>query len=500
VEKNLAPLVYLVAIVLFVLGIKRLGKVRTARGGNALAALAMLLAIVATLYGTKVVDYRWLIGGIVVGALIGLVAAIRVEMTQMPEMVALFNGSGGAASLLVALAILVPSLSPDVWVAGKTLASVPLASVHPEVTGTALTALLAKFSGADIGLSLMLSIIIGGVTLTGSFVAYGKLSGKITGNAVVYPGQHAVNATLILITFGITGYMLFGLTESGPALPLALAVTGLALLLGVLLVLPIGGADMPVVISLLNSYSGIAAAMTGFVLQENVLIVSGAMVGAAGLILTNIMCKAMNRSLLSVLLGGFGATTAVVDKAGARDYKSIKSIGAEELAMLLDGISSVIFVPGYGLAVAQAQHVVRELADMLEKAGVEVRYAIHPVAGRMPGHMNVLLAESNVPYEQLIEMDEINGDFKTTDLVIVLGANDVVNPVAIDPNEPNSPLAGMPILNAHEAASVVVIKRSLSPGYAGVKNLLFDMDNTHMCFGDAKKVLQETVNELKDVA
>jgi NAD(P) transhydrogenase subunit beta len=499
-KQTIAGLVYLVAIVIFILGIKRLGKVRTARRGNGMAALAMLLAIVATLFATEVVEYEWLLGGLVVGAVIGMVAALKVEMTDMPEMVALFNGSGGAASMLVALAILVPVMAGGVWPEGSTLSAIPLAAIPPSVEGAARADMLATFTGTDIGLSLLLSIIIGAVTLTGSFVAYGKLSGKVTGNAVTYPGQHAINATLIVITLAITAYLLFGVGTVEVAFPLAIAVTVLSLLLGVLLVLPIGGADMPVVISLLNSYSGIAAAMTGFVLQQNVLIVSGAMVGAAGLILTNIMCKAMNRSLLSVLLGGFGATTTVVDKAGARDYKNITSVGSEELAMLLDGVSSVIFVPGYGLAVAQAQHVVRELADFLEAADAKVRYAIHPVAGRMPGHMNVLLAESNVPYEQLVEMDEINPEFKGTEIVIVVGANDVVNPVAIDPNEPTSPLAGMPILNVHEAASVVVIKRSLSPGYAGVKNVLFDLPNTHMCFGDAKKVLAETLAELKENA
>ncbi|RMG18056.1 MAG: NAD(P)(+) transhydrogenase (Re/Si-specific) subunit beta, partial [Planctomycetota bacterium] len=392
-EDRFVSLAYLLAIVLFTFGIKRLSKVRTARGGNALAAVAMLLAIVATLYGTRVVDYQWIIGGIVVGGIVGMVAALRVPMTDMPEMVALFNGSGGAASMLVAMSILVPAVTPGgEWQAGETLAQVPLTAVYPNADPAVVQAKLQASTGVDIAITLLLSIIIGAITLTGSVVAYGKLSGKITGNAVVYPGQHPLNAVLILATLGLSGYMIFGLHAPDHALAFGIAVAALSLLLGVLLVIPIGGADMPVVISLLNSYSGLAASMTGFVLQENVLIVSGAMVGAAGLILTNIMCKAMNRSLLSVLLGGFGATTATVDKEGARDYKNVKSITPEELAMMMEGISSLIIVPGYGLAVAQAQHVVRELAEALEAQGVQVRYAIHPVAGRMPGHMNVLLA------------------------------------------------------------------------------------------------------------
>ncbi len=481
--KDAVALAYLVAIVLFTVGIKRLSKVRTARGANALAAIAMLVAIVGAIVEVHGgIDYRWIVGGMVAGSLIGLVAALRVPMTDMPEMVALFNGSGGAASLLVALAMLWPTLDPVHWPAGAALQDIKLG---PTV-------------GAGTAATLLLSILIGGVTLTGSVVAYAKLSEKISGNAIVYPLQHPLNALLILGTLALSGYMLFGIGGHEPALWIALALTALSLVLGVLLVIPIGGADMPVVISLLNSYSGVAAAMTGFVLNENVLIVSGAMVGAAGLILTQIMCKAMNRSLLSVLLGGFGQTSSGGAAKDARDYENVKSCTAEELAMLLDGVSSVIIVPGYGLAVAQAQHATRELDELLTKQGAEVRYAIHPVAGRMPGHMNVLLAEANIPYEKLVEMDEINPEFKTTDIAIVLGANDVVNPAAID--DPTSPLAGMPILNVHESRNVVIIKRSLSPGYAGVKNPLFERDNAMMLFADAKQALQETLNELKEAA
>jgi len=483
--EQLAEFLYLIAIILFAVGIKRLGKVRTSRAGNGMAALAMFVAILVTMIQLVGVDWKFVIGGVLAGAVVGAFAARKVPMTDMPEMVALFNGSGGAASVLVVLAVLVPALFPDgVWGASLAMHEIPLG--------------LEKAMGADIAVSLLLSIIIGGVTLTGSVVAYAKLAGKISGNAIVFPGQHALNALLILGTVGLSGAMAFGIRGHEHAIWIAPAVTALSLLLGVLLVIPIGGADMPVVISLLNSYSGIAASMTGFVLQSPVLIVSGAMVGAAGLILTNIMCKAMNRSLTSVLLGGFGATTSAPDLKGAQDYDNVKSIGAEELAMMLDGVGSVIIVPGYGLAVAQAQHAVRDLADYLEAHGCGVRYAIHPVAGRMPGHMNVLLAESNVPYEQLIEMDDINADFKSTDVAIVLGANDVVNPAALD--EPDSPLAGMPILMVHEANNVVVVKRSLAPGYAGVKNKLFERDNTVMLFADAKGALEETLKELKEAA
>ena len=502
-DQNLVKLLYLVAIILFIFGIKRLSKVKTARSGNMMAAISMLIAVVAALasFGEHVVDWRWIIGGAVAGGLIGLVSAKMVEMTAMPEMVALFNGSGGAASFLVGLAALFgwaghESLAADVTLTSAVLQP-ELLELQMSMTSDAFLVAHPEAAGAGTAVALMLSLLVGGITLSGSFVAYCKLSGRIIGgNAINFPGQHALNALLIMGALGLGGYTAFVAEGATQLEYLSLAVTGLAIVLGVLLVIPIGGADMPVVISLLNSYSGIAASMTGFVLKNELLIISGAMVGAAGLILTAIMCKAMNRSLLNVLLGGFGGEAAGVDPSKAREYDNITSIGSDELAMMLDGVSSVIFVPGYGLAVAQAQHVVRELADALEERGVEVKYAIHPVAGRMPGHMNVLLAESNVPYEALIEMDHINPEFKTTDIVIVTGANDVVNPAALD--EPDSPLAGMPILLTHEAQNVVVIKRSLSPGYAGVKNKLFDYDNCYMLFGDAKAVLQEALEELKE--
>ena len=483
---NLIPLGYLIATAFFIFGIKRLSKVRTARHGNQLAAIGMLLAIILTvvdinLKASQAVDYRYMIAGVFIGSLIGWLAAVRVEMTQMPEMVAVFNGFGGMASALVGLSV--------VWRA------VHDAMVKSHYTGTLEVHQI--LGGTDVAVSTVLSLLIGALTLTGSLVAYTKLAGKMTGNPILLPGRHVVNGVLLAFALLVAGMLAFGSYPGFTVLYLCLGVLAASLVLGVMAVIPIGGADMPVVISLLNSYSGIAAAMTGFVLRNNLLIVSGSLVGASGLILSQIMCKAMNRSLANVLFGGFGGDTGSSAAASA-GYTNITESGPEEMAMMLEDAESVVFVPGYGLAVAQAQHVTKELADLLEKRGVKVSYAIHPVAGRMPGHMNVLLAEADVPYEQLIEMDEINPEFKTTDVAVVLGANDVVNPAAI--NDPNSPIAGMPILNVHEARTVFIIKRSLSPGFAGIPNELFDYDNAIMVFGDAKKVLTEVVNEVKEAS
>ncbi len=456
-------LAYMLAAVLFIFGLKRLSHVKTSRQGNALAAAAMAIAIGTTLVDLGNVDYGFIIAGAVLGSVIGAVVAVRVPMTSMPEMVALFNGFGGGASALVSISYLLGAVG----------------------AGSAM--------GADVAFTVALSILIGAVTLTGSLIAYAKLQGVMPGQPILFPGQNALNVLMFLGAVVLCVLVGFVWTAAGPLTAGALLLTALALVLGVLLVIPIGGADMPVVISLLNSYSGLAAAMTGFVLQNNLLIISGSLVGAAGLILTKIMCKAMNRSLANVLFGGFGA---VASGGGGREgYTSVKEAGAEEAAMLLEAAGSVIVVPGYGLAVAQAQHVVREMADLLAGHGVNVRYAIHPVAGRMPGHMNVLLAEANVPYEQLFEMDAINSDFQNTDVVVIVGANDVVNPAALD--EPESPIYGMPILNVHEAQTVLMIKRSLSPGFAGIPNKLFDSDNTLMLFGDAKAMLAGIVEELK---
>jgi NAD(P) transhydrogenase subunit beta len=469
--KALVELAYLLSAVLFMVGLKRMSKVRTAKAGNNLAAWAMLIAIVATLVEIGVVDYRWMIIGAVVGGGIGGFAAMRVPMTKMPEMVAIFNGFGGGASTLVALAV--------VW----------NQIIEKNAAGT-----MAWNLGGAQALTVVLSIIIGAVTLTGSVIAYLKLAETISGKPILLPARHVMNAVLLLGALGIGFYSAFAVEEPAGIETAALAVTALGLVLGVTLVIPIGGADMPVVISLLNSYSGVAASATGFILNNNVLIISGAMVGAAGLILTKIMCVAMNRSLVNVVFGGFGAEEGG-GGAGGGEYKNVTSIGTEEAAMVLEDAQSVVFVPGYGLAVAQAQHAVRELADLLQARGATVKYAIHPVAGRMPGHMNVLLAEADVPYEQLIEMDEINPEFKDTDVAIVLGANDVVNPAAL--NQKGSPIYGMPILEVFNSRTVFVVKRSLGAGFAGIKNDLFELDNTMMVFGDAKKVIQGMIAELK---
>jgi NAD(P) transhydrogenase subunit beta len=474
----LVPVLYLISAVLFIFGIKGLTRVRTARRGNLLASAAMLLAVLATLVDLGMIDYRWILAGLVIGGAIGAVAAVKVEMTAMPEMVALFNGAGGGASMLVALSIL--------WL--EVLELDPLL-----VAGTVSGAM-----GPDSALSTMLSVLIGAVTLSGSVVAYLKLQGKISGQPILLPGRHAINLLLLLGALGLG--VLAAYFAQGHALIGGLAVTtaALSLALGVMLVIPIGGADMPVVISLLNSYSGLAAAATGFVLNNNLLIIAGALVGASGLILTQIMCVAMNRTLANVLFGGFGVQAPAGAGGASKDYGPVRSFGAEDAALVLESAESVVFVPGYGLAVAQAQHVVRELADLLAKRGCKVTYGIHPVAGRMPGHMNVLLAEADVPYEQLLEMEKINPDFKQTDVVLVVGANDVVNPAA--EKTPGSPIWGMPVLQVWEAGTVMMIKRSLSPGFAGIKNELFEYENTMMLFGDAKEMLQELVAEMKHAA
>jgi NAD(P) transhydrogenase subunit beta len=392
-------------------------------------------------------------------------------MTAMPQMVAIFNGFGGGASALVGLSFI---FAPGLIAASATLAGA---------------------QGNDTSVSLMLSLIIGGITLSGSVIAFAKLQELMTGSPILFKGQNAINLTLALAMFGLAIYAGFFASGDQVAM-LAIGVTVFALVMGVLLVIPIGGADMPVVISLLNSYSGLAACATGFVLQNSLLIIAGSLVGASGLILTNIMCKAMNRSLANVLFGGFGAE-ATGTGGGKDEYTNVKSSDAEEAAMIMETAELVIMVPGYGLAVAQAQHICKQLGDALEKNGTKVLYAIHPVAGRMPGHMNVLLAEAQVPYEKLVEMDDINPEFKNCDVALIVGANDVVNPAA--EKDPTSPIAGMPVLEVWEAQSVMVIKRSLSPGFAGIKNELFEYPNNMMVFGDAKKVLQEIVAELKDL-
>jgi len=443
---------YIVAAGLFIYGLKGLGSPATAVRGNLLSAIGMFIAVVVTLFSKGIVQFEWIMAAVLVGAIIGAVAAQRVAMTNMPEMVALFNGSGGIASLLVGWAALYNS--------GNT-------------TFTHIT--------------ILLSILIGGVTFSGSLVAWGKLAEVMSSRAIVFGAQRVVNA-LILITLVGCGVM-FSLEPSLTS-PYLYAVIALSLVFGVMVVIPIGGADMPVVISLLNSYSGLAACAAGFAINNNILIVAGSLVGAAGMILTNIMCKAMNRSLANVLFSGFGAVKTATKVEG-----EVKPIVPEDAFLILEAASSVTFVPGYGMAVAQAQHVVRELGELLEANGTEVTYAIHPVAGRMPGHMNVLLAEANVPYDQLVEMDDINPRIENVDVAVVIGANDVVNPAAR--HDENSPIYGMPIINVDYARTVFVLKRSMAAGFSGVDNPLFFGDNTRMLFGDAKASISSVIAEFK---
>jgi H+-translocating NAD(P) transhydrogenase subunit beta len=456
---------YLVATILFFLGLKYLGSPATARKGNAIAAAGMLLAIVATLFYQQVLNYSLILAGIGVGSLIGAIGAYRVAMTSMPQMVGLLNGLGGGASTLIAVG--------EFW---RLMDAGLLPSMDNRIT-------------------TILSILIGGITLTGSLVAFAKLQELISGSPITFAFQQALN----LLLFGgfVAGSVLLVLEPSN--MPLFLGLTGISLLLGVLLVIPIGGADMPVVISLLNSFSGIAASAAGFVLMNNMLIVAGALVGASGIILTQIMCKGMNRTLTSVIFGAFGSNGSNVanGQSGSNSDQVTRSIDPEECAMMLGYARSVVIVPGYGMAVAQAQHAVRELADQLTRLGVEVKYAIHPVAGRMPGHMNVLLAEANVPYPQLHDMDDVNPQFPETDVALVIGANDVVNPAAR--SDKNSPIYGMPILEVDKAKHTIVIKRGMSAGFAGVENELFFQDKTMMLFGNAKEMVNKLVAEVKQL-
>jgi NAD(P) transhydrogenase subunit beta len=428
----------------------------------------MLIAIVATLVDSKVLTFTEIIVGILIGSAIGTFASIRVPMTSMPEMVAIFNGVGGLASLFVAVSDYYYRFYEN----------------HNNLNEEGLAIILT---------SVVVSILIGAITFTGSYIAYAKLSGTIDGRAIMYKGQHIINLLLLLVAI-FSGFMV--VVAPMEHTTFLYILIGVSLLLGVLTVIPIGGADMPVVISLLNSYSGMAGCATGFVLNNPVLVISGALVGSSGIILTRIMCVAMNRSLVSVLLGGFGQVAGTDDGSSAPKM-SIREIGVEETAMLFDSASSVIIIPGYGMAVAQAQHVVRELMNKLETRGVLVRFAIHPVAGRMPGHMNVLLAEAEVPYDKLIEMDEINSEFPNTDIVLIIGANDIVNPAAR--NNPNSPIYGMPILNADKAKTVIISKRSMAAGYAGIENELFGYENAFMLFGDAKTSIGKVNTEIESL-
>ncbi|MHC4229522.1 MAG: NAD(P)(+) transhydrogenase (Re/Si-specific) subunit beta [Planctomycetota bacterium] len=458
-------LCYIVASIFFVFGLKMLSSPTTARKGNMVSSIGMLIAIITALTAMTDIKWAWIIAGAGIGSTIGALAARLVKMTSMPQMVGLFNGFGGLASLLVG------------W-----------SEFHGRWADADATRLFTM-------VAIFLTVLTGGVTFSGSLVAFGKLAGMVTGKPVLYKGRNAVNA-IILIAMVILG-VFFCAQEIGQAdaTGLYVALTGiivLALILGVLSTIGIGGADMPVVICLLNSYSGLAACAAGFVINNNVLIVSGSLVGASGLILTNIMCKAMNRSLANVLFSGFGSATSA---KGAAYKGEAKPVSAEDAYLILEAASSVVFVPGYGMAVAQAQHVVRELGDLLADNGAEVKYCIHPVAGRMPGHMNVLLAEANVPYEQLVEPQDVNPTIEIVDVAIVIGANDVVNPAARE--DENSPLWGMPVINVDHARTCIVLKRTLNPGFAGVDNPLFFKENTRMLFGDAKASIMLLVSEFK---
>mgnify|MGYP000190386704 CR=1 FL=1 len=466
--EKFVDIAYLIAAVSFIYGLKMLSHPKTARNGNILASIGMLIAIVATVYLGTDLDFTMIAIAMAIGSIIGAFFAIRVEMTQMPQLVAMFNGFGGGASALVA--------SAEFLKATQNLAP-----------GTSPTLFLI--------ISITLSVLVGTLTFTGSFIAFGKLQGLITTKPVTFPGQQILNGILALI-MAVAAFMIptYGINSF-------FVILGLSALLGILLVIPIGGADMPVVISLLNSYSGIAAAMTGFVLVQtnpsagNALIICGSLVGASGMILTQIMCKGMNRSLPNVIFGAVGGD--IETSEGEAKQVNIKSYSTEEAAMIFDAAEKIIIVPGYGLAVAQAQHAVREIADFLEEKGKKVYYAIHPVAGRMPGHMNVLLAEANIPYELLKDLDEINPEFEDCDVALVLGANDVVNPAAR--TDKGSPIYGMPILNVDKSQTVIINKRTMNTGFAGVQNELFGYDNSIMVFGDAKDMLVKLLSDLKEL-
>ena len=448
---------YLLATCLFIFGLKRLGSPNTARQGNIISATGMLIGVLATFIQTDFAGFQLILIGIIVGAVIGVLAAKLVAMTAMPEMVALLNGFGGGSSLLVAFGAYL--VAPDI---GVVTASITV-----------------------------ISIIIGGLTLTGSVIAWAKLAGTIATRPFTFLGQQIINALVLISLLGAT--VIFSM-DAMSQVTLLYGVIAISLILGVLSVMAIGGGDMPVVIALLNSYSGIAAAAAGSVIGNVLLIVAGLLVGASGLILTSIMCKAMNRSLANVLFGGFGSVSS--SSQSGKDQGEVNPISADDAYFVLEAARSVVIVPGYGMAVAQAQHSVRELGDILEEHGVNVRYAIHPVAGRMPGHMNVLLAESNVPYEQLFEMDDINPTIDNVDVCLVIGANDVVNPDALE--DEASPIYGMPIIEVSRANTVFVMKRSMNPGFAGIQNPLFFKDNTRMLFGDAKESLQSLIGEFKE--
>ena len=459
ISANTQAIAYLVSAVLFIFALKGLTHPASARRGNYYGMAGMGIAIVATLMGTGVQSYGFIIAGVVAGAVIGATVASRIQMTAMPQLVAALHSFVGMAAVLVAI--------------GTYLNRAAEGTLNPVLMG-----------------ELSAGTIIGAITFTGSVIAFGKLQGLISGKPVTFRGQHVLNAGIAIATVALAVH--FAMTESMVSLA---AMTLLAFVLGITLIIPIGGADMPVIISMLNSYSGWAAAATGFTLGNNLLIITGALVGFSGAILSFIMCRAMNRSIINVVFGGFGSDTGAASAVGQAAEKGVKSAAVEDAVYWMEDASSVIVVPGYGMAVAQAQHALKELMEELEARKVSVKFAIHPVAGRMPGHMNVLLAEADIPYDHVLEMDEVNPDFPSADVVLVVGANDVVNPAA--KTDPSSPIYGMPILEAGKARQVYFIKRSMRPGYSGVDNLLFYQDNTSLIFGDAKDVIEGMVSALK---
>lgn len=480
-ELNVLTLCYLIGSVTFILGLKMLSNPATARKGNLVAATGMIIAIAGTIFlyeegGQKLGNYGWIFGGIAIGTIIGFLAAKKVKMTAMPEMVSMFNGMGGACAALISIVEFNHLIKP---------LSTNLHHLEDATIG---------FSGIppSVLLIILLGLIIGSVSFAGSMIAWGKLNGKVKDFS--FKGQHIFNIVLLLVIVGLASYLI-GWTP-GNAKIIFYAIFALSLLYGVFFVFPIGGADMPVVISLLNSFTGVAAACGGFLYDNKVMLTGGILVGAAGTLLTILMCKAMNRSLANVLIGSFGGGNKA-GPAGSKEQGHYKEISLSDSAVVMSYANRVYIVPGYGLAVAQAQHACHELEKLLESKGVEVKYAIHPVAGRMPGHMNVLLAEADVSYEKLLEMEQANDEFPTTDVVLILGANDVVNPAA--KTDPASPIYGMPILDVELAKNVIVNKRSMKPGYAGIENDLFFQPKTSMLFGDAKKVLQDLIGEIKNL-
>ncbi len=479
-ELNLLTICYLIGSVTFIIGLKMLSNPATARKGNLVAAFGMTLAIVGTIFlyqenGEKLGNYAWIFGGILVGAVIGTLAAKKVKMTAMPEMVSMFNGMGGACAALISI-IEFDHLSRGIQ----------------HVDGGVLDLLHTSSANTGMLLIICLGLIIGSVSFAGSMIAWGKLNGSIKDFS--FKGQHIFNIALLLVIVGLTVYLIGWTPEQSKII--FYAILALSLLYGVFFVFPIGGADMPVVISLLNSFTGVAAACGGFLYDNKVMLTGGILVGAAGTLLTILMCRAMNRSLANVLIGSFGGGGSAV-AGGSKEQGHYKEINLSDTAVVMSYASKVFIVPGYGLAVAQAQHACHELEKILQDKGVDVKYAIHPVAGRMPGHMNVLLAEADVSYDKLLEMEHANDEFTTTDVVLVLGANDVVNPAA--KTDPASPIYGMPILDVELAKNVIVNKRSMKPGYAGIENELFFQPKTSMLFGDAKKVLQDLIAEIKNL-